>query len=234
MNSMKLACVLVCLTVCVFGASAQLYDRLFRTLMKGYTRDVMPRTSVNSTISVKFNLQLIQVHELSVSFQLLKTEVWLTLSWQDPRLRWDPAEFNNVQKMAVPAGKVWIPDIMLYNGASGIRAATVQALVYSDGSVFLIRPATIRSRCPVLPGSDPTTCTLKFGSWVHNGNELDLDFQGEHKADLTDYVPNYDFDIVNNTAVRNVILYDCCPEQYIDLSYKLTFRPAALRRRRRR
>ncbi|XP_067655201.1 neuronal acetylcholine receptor subunit alpha-2-like [Haliotis asinina] len=231
---MKVACLHLCLAVCFFGAYAQLYDGLFRKMMRGYARDVMPATSLNSTVNVKFGLNLIQIHDLSVSLQMLKTEVWLTLSWQDRRLSWDPATHDNIQKIAVPSGKVWIPDIMLFNGASGIRAATVQALVYSDGTVFLIRPATIRSQCVVLPGNEPSTCTLKFGSWVHNGNELDLDFQGEHTVDLSEYVPSYDFDIVNVTAKRNVMVYDCCPEQYLDLSYKLTIRPAAGSTRRRR
>lgn len=35
--------------------------------------------------------------------------------WSDYKLRWDPAEFDNVTSIRVPSEMIWIPDIVLYN-----------------------------------------------------------------------------------------------------------------------
>jgi len=36
-------------------------------------------------------------------------------SWNDARLKWDPAEFDSVQSISLPSHFFWIPDIALYN-----------------------------------------------------------------------------------------------------------------------
>ena len=35
--------------------------------------------------------------------------------WSDYKLRWNPAEFDNVTSIRVPSEMIWIPDIVLYN-----------------------------------------------------------------------------------------------------------------------
>lgn len=35
--------------------------------------------------------------------------------WSDYKLRWDPADFDNVTSIRVPSEMIWIPDIVLYN-----------------------------------------------------------------------------------------------------------------------
>ena len=38
------------------------------------------------------------------------------------------------------------------------------------------------------------------------------------------YLPNSEWEIVENTATRNLIKYDCCPHPYGDLTFNLTLR----------
>jgi Neurotransmitter-gated ion-channel ligand binding domain len=40
---------------------------------------------------------------------------WVEQSWYDYKLRWNPAEYGNVQMLHVPSDHIWRPDIVLYN-----------------------------------------------------------------------------------------------------------------------
>jgi hypothetical protein len=35
--------------------------------------------------------------------------------WTDYRLVWDPADYEDVEMLYVPAENIWLPDIVLYN-----------------------------------------------------------------------------------------------------------------------
>ncbi len=45
----------------------------------------------------------------------MTTSMWLEQKWIDYRLVWDPADYENVQMLYVPAENIWLPDIVLYN-----------------------------------------------------------------------------------------------------------------------
>jgi len=36
-------------------------------------------------------------------------------TWTDVMLKWDPRLYGGVQQIRVPVGKIWKPDIVLYN-----------------------------------------------------------------------------------------------------------------------
>lgn len=39
----------------------------------------------------------------------------LPQEWHDYKLRWDPADYENVTSIRVPSELIWRPDIVLYN-----------------------------------------------------------------------------------------------------------------------
>lgn len=36
-------------------------------------------------------------------------------TWYDYNMRWDPEKHGGVEDLRFPAGKVWKPDVLLYN-----------------------------------------------------------------------------------------------------------------------
>lgn len=42
-----------------------------------------------------FSLQ--QLIDLDEKNQILTTNIWLTLTWEDPQLTWNPLEYNNLR-----------------------------------------------------------------------------------------------------------------------------------------
>ncbi|NXI31574.1 ACH10 protein, partial [Sterrhoptilus dennistouni] len=99
----------------------------------------------------------------------------------------------------------------------------------SDGRVLWDSPAITKSSCKVDVSYFPfdgQRCRLTFGSWTHNGNQLDLRHQRD-SGDLTDFVENVEWEMLGMPATRNVITYGCCSEPYPDVTYTLLLRRRA-------
>lgn len=50
------------------------------------------------------------------SFDTLKTDVWVTMRWHDPRLVWMPNSYFGLTSFSITPDMVWTPDVTLYNG----------------------------------------------------------------------------------------------------------------------
>lgn len=192
-----------------------------------------PVFNYSKAVPVKFQLQLIQIMDLSEKDQVFKINVWTNYLWKDEFLEWNPADYEGVNEIRIPSHKIWTPDIRLYNYAD-IRLEEKRnalCIVSYDGNVTWIPQAIYMSTCNI----DVTTfpfdkqhCSLKFGSWTHDGTKLDLDFLGEAKMKTDDYfVPNKAWKVLETSAKRSVLKYACCPEVYIDLTYEVIFRRSA-------
>ncbi|NWZ72935.1 ACH10 protein, partial [Acrocephalus arundinaceus] len=99
----------------------------------------------------------------------------------------------------------------------------------SDGHIMWDSPAITKSSCKVDVSYFPfdgQRCRLTFGSWTHNGNQIDLRNQLD-TADLTDFVENVEWEVLGMPAARNVITYGCCSEPYPDVTYTLLLRRRA-------
>lgn len=101
-----------------------------------------------------------------------------------------------------------------------------EALVVVDynGTTLWMPQAILKSTCSIdityFP-FDNQKCTLKFGSWTYSGNKLDLRFMNTEEFQMADYMPSHEWDILESSAVRNRVDYDCCPDYYLDLTYTL-------------
>lgn len=97
-----------------------------------------------------------------------------------------------------------------------------------DGKVLFIPPTITKSFCSVndilLQGGIDVTCVLKYGSWTHSSVTLDLSRYDLTQQPVVHDNTSRDWLIVSTDAERNVINYSCCPEKYIDITYKLLLR----------
>lgn len=67
----------------------------------------------------------------------------------------------------------------------------------NDGQVMWDQPAITKSSCSVDVAYFPfdlQECHFTFGSWTHNGNQMDL-FNALDSADLADFVPNVEWEV---------------------------------------
>ncbi|XP_071656274.1 acetylcholine receptor subunit beta isoform X2 [Patagioenas fasciata] len=148
-------------------------ERLLRALLSRYRAGVRP-AGPGGRVLVGVGLELAQLVSLDEKHEELTTRVYLHLSWQDPRLRWDPPQFGGVGLLRVPPQDLWLPDLGLHNnndGGFGVSLG-VRAVVTPDGTVRWRPPALYRSHCPI------RNCSLVFRSGSYGPAELGLRLGG--------------------------------------------------------
>lgn len=105
-----------------------------------------------------------------------------------------------------------------------------KAMISSDGNVFWPPPTKMRSKCPVdvtyFP-FDHQICTLKLGSWIYDGFQVDVTNRTT-EVDMTNYVANGEWELVDTKIKRNVKYYPCCPEPFPDVTITIVMRRRTL------
>uniref|UniRef100_A0A8C6ZBD6 Cholinergic receptor nicotinic alpha 2 subunit n=1 Tax=Nothoprocta perdicaria TaxID=30464 RepID=A0A8C6ZBD6_NOTPE len=198
-------------------------QRLFKHLFSGYNRWSRPVPNTSDVVIIKFGLSIAQLIDVDEKNQMMTTNVWLKQEWSDYKLRWNPADFDNVTSIRVPSEMIWIPDIVLYNNADGEFAVThmTKAHLFSNGKVKWVPPAIYKSSCSIdvtfFP-FDQQNCKMKFGSWSYDKAKIDLENM-EHHVDLKDYWESGEWAIINAIGTYNSKKYDCCTEIYPDITF---------------
>ncbi|KAL4227838.1 hypothetical protein ACF0H5_013275 [Mactra antiquata] len=207
---------------------------LFDDLMSNYSASLIPICNLGDNVTLKMDLALRQIMDVNEREQIITTNIWLRLTWNDCRLTWDPASYGNLSYLMVTYNDVWIPDITLYDSAAeevmfpGVES--YRAYVSSTGSVTYNFPSVTKSICKVnvkyFP-FDTQECSLQFGSWAHHGFDLDV-VNKNPTGDIATYIENSEWTVTSVPVTRHVVLYSCCPQPYPDVTFYvvMTRRPA--------
>lgn len=116
-----------------------------------------------------------------------------------------------------------------------------KATLHPDGLVVWEPPAIYKSSCIInvkfFP-FDVQNCSMKFGSWTYDGDQVDLvhmcsNTQGPSATipqgvDLRDFYPSVEWDILDVSARKNTRTYPCCNEPYPDITFEVTIRRKTL------
>ncbi|KAL3289864.1 hypothetical protein HHI36_023255 [Cryptolaemus montrouzieri] len=69
---------------------------------------------------------------------------------------------------------------------------------------------------------------MKFGSWTYDGNQIDLVLNSEEGGDLSDFITNGEWYLIGMPGKKNTIVYQCCPEPYVDVTFTIQIRRRTL------
>nr|XP_027781961.1 neuronal acetylcholine receptor subunit beta-4 isoform X2 [Marmota flaviventris] len=185
-----------------------------------YNNLIRPATSSSQLISIQLQLSLAQLISVNEREQIMTTNVWLKHEWTDYRLAWNSSRYEGVNILRIPAKRVWLPDIVLYNNADGTYEVSVytNVVVRSNGSILWLPPAIYKSACKIEVKHfpfDQQNCTLKFRSWTYDHTEIDMVLKSP-TASLDDFTPSGEWDIVALPGRRTVNPQD---PSYVDVSY---------------
>ncbi|XP_073983117.1 nicotinic acetylcholine receptor beta1 [Rhodnius prolixus] len=185
-------------------------ERLVRDLFRGYNKLIRPVQNMTEKVDVRFGLAFVQLINVNEKNQIMKSNVWLRLVWNDYQLRWDEADYGGIGVLRLPPDKVWKPDIVLFNNADGNYEVRYKSnvLIYPTGEVLWVPPAIYQSSCTIdvtyFP-FDQQTCIMKFGSWTFNGDQVSLAlYNDKNYVDLSDYWKSGTWDIIEVPAYLNV------------------------------
>ncbi|XP_066523349.1 neuronal acetylcholine receptor subunit alpha-7 isoform X2 [Hoplias malabaricus] len=204
--------------------------RLYKDLMRNYNPLERPVYNDSQSLTVHFSFSLMQIMDVDEKNQVLTTNIWLQLYWVDYYLQWNITDYPGVTNVRFPDNQIWRPDILLYNSADERFDATfhTNVLVNSSGYCQYLPPGIFKSTCYIdvrwFP-FDVQRCDLKFGSWTYGGWSLDLQMLD---ADITGYIANGEWDLVEVPGRRNERFYDCCKEPYPDVTFTVVMRRRTL------
>lgn len=189
------------------GADFDAEDRLMVDLFRGYNSLIQPiRNKSELPMIVKIAMQLVLLINVDEKEQVMHTNVWLTLKWYDFQLQWDPKDYGGISQIRVAPEKIWLPDIVLFNNADGNYEVSFMCnvLVLSSGDVLWVPPAIYKSSCIIdvefFPFDDQL-CSLTFGSWTYNRDEIKLDFLHSNRVDFSEYSTSSIWDMMDGPAV---------------------------------
>ncbi|GFU08471.1 neuronal acetylcholine receptor subunit alpha-7, partial [Nephila pilipes] len=104
-------------------------------------------------------------------------------------------------------------------------------VVRNNGSCTYIPPGIFKSTCKIditwFPFDDQR-CKMKFGSWTYDGNQIDLQLSSVKGGDLSTYITNGEWELIEMPGTRNEIVYACCPEPYVDITFCIHIRRRTL------
>jgi nicotinic acetylcholine receptor len=104
------------------------------------------------------------------------------------------------------------------------------AMILHNGSVFWPIPTRLKSTCQIdvtyFP-YDEQECKLKFGSWTYNGYQVSIAERSD-AIELSNYVPNGEWDLLDTSYQVNIVRYPCCPEPFPDITFYIRIRRRVL------
>ncbi|KAK9875263.1 hypothetical protein WA026_007653 [Henosepilachna vigintioctopunctata] len=170
------------------------------------------KTATNLTMKL-----LVKYFTYEESEAMIAVDSWIAMYWMDEHLKWDPKEFSGITQIHLTHNELWIPDLSLYNRADQSDDAQIideiTCALQNTGLIVCVPTARHEALCiPDLSKFpyDTQNCTLRFGSWIHSGEELNLRF-AKPAFSLEDMQPNGNWELQSVTAHKNAGKYKCCP-----------------------
>jgi len=207
--------------------------RLLGDLMSDYNKLERPVYNESEAVVLTFGLTLQQIIDVDEKNQLLTTNIWLNLDWNDVNLKWNKSDYGDIGDIRIPPKYIWKPDLLMYNSADEAFDGTypTNVVVTNEGGCTYIPPGIFKSTCKIditwFPFDDQE-CEMKFGSWTYDGFKLDLKLKDKDGGDLATYVDNGEWHLIGVPATRNEVFYDCCPAPYLDITFTIRIRRRTL------
>ncbi|XP_006183319.1 5-hydroxytryptamine receptor 3C isoform X1 [Camelus ferus] len=135
-----------------------------------------PVTNLSLPTQVNISFTLSAILEVDIHRQLLTSFLWITMTWDNPFISWNPEECVGSHKVTVLAENLWLPDILIMESmdVDGAPAGLI-AYVSSGGQIQYDRPVKVTSICNLdifyFP-FDQQNCTLTFRSFLYTVDSM--------------------------------------------------------------
>ncbi|XP_020910052.1 neuronal acetylcholine receptor subunit alpha-7 isoform X2 [Exaiptasia diaphana] len=123
---------------CAFSKRRNPQQQLLQDMFENYDSDSLSYNAEasgvqNSTggITVKFTAKLVRIIGVNERANTMQTEWWVQQHWSNKDLSWNASKYNGVEAVYVSPGRIWTPDILLYNRQSEDKKKTSKTLYYS-------------------------------------------------------------------------------------------------------
>uniref|UniRef100_A0A8W8M8T8 Neuronal acetylcholine receptor subunit alpha-6 n=1 Tax=Magallana gigas TaxID=29159 RepID=A0A8W8M8T8_MAGGI len=146
--------------------------------MTGYNKDIRPGLDRGTPITINLIFFLYSINDFDLNTGKFSITAIFSLRWQDERLSWDPASYNQTDYIAIPQYRLWLPNLLNinpYDDITELRKAELAIGVKNSGecSWFALNTFDVVCDADVTKYPfDSQTCSLKFYIWGYRSNEL--------------------------------------------------------------
>ncbi|KAI3381546.1 hypothetical protein SNEBB_008709 [Seison nebaliae] len=199
---------------------------LLNNLLKDYQDFVRPAARHDKAVNVIFGLSLAQIIDVDEKNMIITTNGWLNQNWIDHKLRWNASKYGGIKELRIPVEKIWKPDIILYNNADPMaKMSTVSTnmIVTYEGNVTWLSSVIFKSSCSINVQHFPfdrQECQLDFASWTYDTSFINITLASE-KGDISNFMKNGEWHLVNMTVKRENKMFSCCPAPYSMMHYNI-------------
>ena len=213
-------------------------------LLANYDATTAPLdSSSNRGVTVRMQLGMDRLLSVDTKEEQMQIYGWWRHDWLDPRLKWTPSDWDGISLITLRGGAhVWLPELTMYGATvvSYLLSEDQEAMIYSDGSVWVSRPLVHTFPCEMDMRNfpfDTQVCEFTWGSWTYDAYTIQVVprtampalANDDSVADIpfvftADFDEPTEFDLIKVDAVTSEFTYGCCPEPYSIITYRLYLR----------
>lgn len=183
----------------VYAANRTHAATLMTSLLTGYDTFIRPFYDRRINISVGFFLFSIQ--DLDEKSGTLTSVGGPYFFWDDPRLTWDPSDYEDLNSLLLRTTQIWYPDLYLLNPANKMEPIGDSSFILRltpNGTVWRYLSSIIKTSCDVdmtyFP-FDTQECYIKLTAWGYLEDEMYLKAL-QSSVDMTYYDENAQWRVV--------------------------------------
>uniref|UniRef100_A0A1A9ZGK1 Neurotransmitter-gated ion-channel ligand-binding domain-containing protein n=1 Tax=Glossina pallidipes TaxID=7398 RepID=A0A1A9ZGK1_GLOPL len=163
---------------------------------------------------INFSFQIRAIH-YKHDQALLKTRLNMRVNWNDPRLVWNPVDFNEMDRISSKDIKMWLPRFVVINAALNTKRRfnpPYQLFIENNGTItLLINDAVMHTWCPNPLQNWPNellNCELALGVSTENLQRLKLVYDRQSPLSKTPIsaLTEWSFKQIAVTSIENSVL----------------------------
>jgi len=149
-----------------------------------------PEISPDGLVNVKITM-FIQCADLDKETNVLHTQLYERVFWNDSRLSWNPEDFGDMKRTRINPRDIWTPNIRLTNSFMTFEERfSTSASVVNYGGVLMVSHAVYTTLCSQT-AADAYNCALRLESWEFNSATLNIELGDNPMSDIVMIDPSF-------------------------------------------
>ncbi|XP_067670852.1 neuronal acetylcholine receptor subunit alpha-7-like [Haliotis asinina] len=208
-----------------------LHKQLYSDIIQPNNPNIRPVRNTSDVLQVYVTFNLVAITEFDEVSEVLASTGYMTVTWRDDILTWDPVLYGGLLSMRPAFGRVWKPSIAVQNTVDKMEPLGLDfgiLVLYFSGTLTWYPGDTFKTTCKMDVTKFPfdvQTCFFNVFVWADTISTIDL-LPVSNSIGLDIYNVNSEWDITNTSATRHTehVLDHEIPN--LTFSLELTRRPS--------
>ena len=102
-------------------------------LLDGYRTDILPRKEI-SPIIINISMMILYVRETDITKGTANIDIQVGIHWIDAHLKWNPLEYNNIEKVYFQQKEIWAPSIVVASSKNSEQINDLQSILTAENN----------------------------------------------------------------------------------------------------